>query len=111
MTLEASIEKYLVRCVKEYRGLVLKLVPFNLKGIPDRLIVLPGPRIIFVEVKRPKGGVVARHQTWWMERLTDLGCEHAFVYATDDVDKLIGKRDERPLQTDDCNRGRNALGR
>lgn len=88
-TKEASIEKYLCARVKDHQGLALKLVPFGLKGIPDRLILLPGPRIIFVEVKRPKGGVIAPHQHYWRQRLLALGCEHAFVRTRAEVDELL----------------------
>lgn len=92
MSKEASIEEYLVGCVKKCHGLVLKLVPFNLKGIPDRLIILPGPRIIFAEVKRPKGGVLARHQGFWRDELIALGCEWALVSTRAEVDALLQGR-------------------
>jgi hypothetical protein len=94
-TTESAIEKYLIECVKKCEGVALKLVPFRLKGIPDRLIILPGPRIIFAEVKRPEGGVVSRHQWWWRDRLVALGCEHAFVRTRAEVDALLkGRSDE-----------------
>lgn len=92
--LEASIEKYLVEAVKGYQGLALKLVPFRLKGIPDRLIVLPGPRIIFCELKRPAGGRLSEHQKWWRARLTALGCEWALVKTKDEVDNLLKGKDD-----------------
>jgi len=60
-----------------------------LKGVPDRLIVLPGPRVIFVECKRPSGGRVSRHQLWWRDRLVGLGCEHAFVSTRDEALQLV----------------------
>ncbi|XAI95328.1 hypothetical protein [Nostoc phage Nsp-JY18] len=88
--LEASIEKYLIGVVKKYQGISLKLVPFGLKGIPDRLIVLPGPRIIFCELKRPEGGRYSPHQIEWRRRLTALGCEWAGVKTKAEVDALIG---------------------
>lgn len=88
--LEASTEKYLNEAVKKYQGISLKLVPFNLIGIPDRLIVLPGPRIIFCELKRPRGGRYSAHQMEWRRRLTALGCEWAGAKTKEEVDALIG---------------------
>lgn len=51
--LEISIEKALVDRVKELGGLCYKLTGY--KGIPDRLVLLPGGKIFFVELKRIKG--------------------------------------------------------
>lgn len=89
-TRERAIEKFLVERVNARQGMALKLVPFGLTGIPDRLIILPGPRLIFVEVKRPVGGRISPHQHWWRERLLALGCEHAFVRSREEVEALIG---------------------
>lgn len=89
MTKEVSIEQYLKSEIERYEGLCIKLVPFSLKGIPDRLIVLRGPVVIFAEVKKPKGGVISRHQYWWKRRLERLGCQHRFILTRDDVDALI----------------------
>lgn len=89
-TKETSIEKYLVECVENMGGVGIKLSPISgLRGIPDRLIILPGPRVIFVEVKRPSGGVISAHQSWWRKKLTALGCEHAFVKTRGEVEALL----------------------
>ena len=92
-TREASIEEYLRGCIVGLGGVCIKLSPTGLRGVPDRLIVLPGPRVIFVELKRPKGGVVSALQHWWRDRLVALGCEHHFVKTRAEVDALIGDRE------------------
>ena len=89
MTKESAIEKYLRETVEKHSGLCIKLSPFGLRGIPDRLIILPGPVIVFAELKKPKGGVVARHQHHWRDRLTALGCTHVFLHTREDVATLI----------------------
>lgn len=90
---EASIEEYLRGRIVGLGGVCIKLSPTGLRGVPDRLIVLPGPRVIFVELKRPKGGVVSALQHWWRDRLVALGCEHHFVKTRAEVDALIGDRE------------------
>ena len=52
---EAEIEARLVRGVKEAGGLCYKFVSPGNPGVPDRLILLPGGRILFVELKTPGG--------------------------------------------------------
>lgn len=93
MTREASIEDHLRVRVDELGGVCIKLSPVGLRGVPDRLIVLPGPRVVFVELKRPKGGVVSALQHWWRERLLRLGCEHQFIKTRAEVDALLGDRE------------------
>lgn len=90
-TREASIEDYLKDRVKGLNGVCIKLSPVGLRGVPDRLIVLPGPRVVFVELKRPTGGVISALQHWWRARLVALGCEHQFIKTRAEVDALIGE--------------------
>lgn len=89
--LEAAIENRLRERVEALGGICIKLVPRYLKGVPDRLIVLPGPRVVFVELKRPKGGRLGRHQGFWRDRLTKLGCEWQLIHTYEEIDALCGK--------------------
>lgn len=90
MALERSIESYAVRSVKKVHGLVLKLIPFACKGVPDRLIILPGPRVLFVEFKRPVGGRISEHQHKWRRMLERLGCEFHFANTREQVNEILG---------------------
>jgi hypothetical protein len=72
-TLERDIERKLTELVKQHGGLCLKWVCPGWSGVPDRIVLLPGRRIIFVELKRPKGGRFSAMQRWWAKKLTDLG--------------------------------------
>lgn len=71
--LEKDIEQKLTTMVNKHGGLCLKWVCPGWSGVPDRIILLPGGRVIFVETKRPKGGKIAKMQTWWLDRLRTLG--------------------------------------
>jgi hypothetical protein len=89
VTREESIEGYLRARVKDVGGLCIKLNPAGLVGIPDRLVVLPGGRVAFVEVKKPRGGVIGRAQFVWRDRLVDLGVAHRFAFTREDVDAIV----------------------
>jgi len=53
MQTEKQIEQYLVKQVKKLGGRAYKFVSPGNSGVPDRLVCLPGGRIIFVELKAP----------------------------------------------------------
>ena len=50
---EKIIEKKLVKAVKEAGGIAPKLICPGFDGMPDRIVLLPGGRIGFIEVKVP----------------------------------------------------------
>ena len=50
---EKEIEKKLVQETKRRKGLALKFVTPGFDGMPDRILLLPGGKIAFVEVKAP----------------------------------------------------------
>ena len=50
---EKTIEKKLVEAVKEAGGIAPKLIYPGLSGLPDRIVLLPGGGMGFVEVKAP----------------------------------------------------------
>ena len=90
MTRETSIETRLRKGVKALGGYCIKLNPLGLVGIPDRLLLLPGGRVVFVECKKPKGSRIARMQKVWKEELERLGFRHEYVFTGEDVGQLIG---------------------
>lgn len=50
---ESAIEKHLANSVKLLGGLCWKFVSPNLAGVPDRIVVMPGGMVYFVELKAP----------------------------------------------------------
>lgn len=71
--LEKDIELKLRKMIERHGGLCLKWVCPGWSGVPDRILLLPGGRVLFVETKRPKGGRLEKLQAWWLERLRGLG--------------------------------------
>lgn len=85
---EQAIENALISRVKERGGLCLKLAPY-IAGIPDRLVILPGGNLMFVELKRPKGGVVSPIQRVIHARLEALGVPVHIVSNKEEIKELI----------------------
>ena len=71
--LEKDVEQKLRKMIEKHRGHCLKWVCPGWSGVPDRIILLPGARVLFIETKRPKGGRLEKLQAWWLERLRALG--------------------------------------
>lgn len=82
---EKEIESTLRKMVQRHGGRCLKWVCPGWAGVPDRIILLPGGRVIFAETKRPKGGVLDKRQQKWGEILKGLGFHHFVVWNYDDV--------------------------
>ena len=51
--LEREIESKLKKPIERLGGLCLKFVTPGFTGVPDRIILLPGGRVVFVETKAP----------------------------------------------------------
>ena len=87
---EKTIEQKLVNATKNEGGLAPKFVRPGFDGMPDRLVLLPGGKIGFVEVKapgkEPRPLQVARHKL-----IRRLGFK---VYVLDDPEQIGGILDE-----------------
>nr|DAL19560.1 MAG TPA_asm: Nuclease [Caudoviricetes sp.] len=49
--MEKTVEKYLVNEIERLGGLCVKFPPLFFRGFPDRIVLLPGAVIAFVETK------------------------------------------------------------
>lgn len=81
--LESAIEAKFRLEVRRLGGTAIKLIP-TVKGIPDRLVVMPGGRVYFVELKQ-EGKKPSAAQRLWHDRLRKLGCEVAVLAGEGDV--------------------------
>ena len=86
--MEREIEAKLNALVAKYGGNCLKWVCPGWTGVPDRIAVLPGGGVLFIETKRPKGGKLSAMQRWWKRRLLDLGHDYWIVKDFDDLADL-----------------------
>ncbi len=71
---EAAIENRFVRWCQKQNIPCLKLAIVNGRGWPDRTVLLPDGRIVFLEFKRPDGdGKVSAQQRATIAQLKALG--------------------------------------
>ena len=83
MASEKLLERTLRSKVEQKGGNCIKFLP-SLKGLPDRVILMPRGRIWFVELKTT-GKTPEPLQRWWKRRLEDLGFQWRLI---DDQDSL-----------------------
>ncbi len=87
---EKTIEQKLVKAVKAAGGIAPKFTSPGFAGMPDRIIILPGGKMGFVEVKapgkKPRPLQEARHNL-----LQEMGCK---VYVIDGVEQIGSVLDE-----------------
>ena len=89
MTLEREVEQRLVRLAHDAHGVALKFIPDNMRGMPDRLVLLPGGVLVWVETKRPRGGKLSPVQAYRHKQLRELGQTVAVCSSLGEVDELI----------------------
>jgi len=88
--LEKDIEAYLTRKVRDAGGRAYKFVSPAHRGVSDRIVVLPGGRIWFVEVKQ-MGGRLSPLQRVFLDEIKGLGCNYEIVWSKEDVDEWLEK--------------------
>jgi hypothetical protein len=86
--LEKDVEAYLVRLVKKIGGTAYKFTSPARRSVPDRMVLLPGARIYFVEVKTDTGRLTV-NQRRELTRLEKLGFPVRVVYGKGEVSKFI----------------------
>lgn len=72
--LEKDIEKALIKKVKNIGGKCEKFTSPGRRSVPDRIVTLPGGKIIFVELKAP-GKKPTKSQLKDHEERMALGCD------------------------------------
>lgn len=87
---EKAIENKLRKATKDMGGIALKFISPGMSGVPDRLILFPGKRMAFVEVKAP-GMKLRPLQVKRKRQLEALGFS---VYCIDGPDQIGGVLDE-----------------
>lgn len=85
---ERYIEGYMRKRIKEAGGWAAKWVSPGNAGVPDRIVIMPGGRVVFVELKAP-GRRPTKLQWAQINRLRSFGCDVRVVDSVEAVDKLV----------------------
>lgn len=88
-TSEKRLEQQVTQITEAQGGLSIKLLS-TLSGLPDRLLLMPDGRAIFVEVKSA-GKRPTKLQTWWLSRIRALGFS---AYVVDGKEALLSLLNE-----------------
>ncbi|MBH8600504.1 VRR-NUC domain-containing protein [Thermoactinomyces sp. CICC 23799] len=85
---EKQIEQRFKREVERRGGLALKFTPPGWVGAPDRIVLMPGGRVAFVELKAP-GGRVRPLQRKRIDELRAMGFYVAVIHSVDGINEFI----------------------
>ena len=87
--LEKTVEKELCDRVKnELGGWALKFISPGQNGVPDRIVLLPGGRVVFVETKAP-GKKLRKLQDYVCGLITRLGFTVLRIDTKEKVDEFV----------------------
>lgn len=93
--IENDVEKYLIRQVKAIGGLCWKWISPGRRGVPDRIVMLPGGGVYFVELKAP-GKTERPDQVLVQKKLRSMGCVvYSSVDSKDAVNAIVGDMQRR----------------
>ena len=85
---ESSIELKLVRMVRERGGLCFKFVSPGNPGVPDRIVITPAGRTVYVELKTEVGRLAAI-QKWQHEELRKRGADVRTLKGLEQVKAFV----------------------
>lgn len=85
---EKIVEKYLTKKVEESGGMCLKWVSPGTSGVPDRICILPGGEVIFVELKAP-GKKTKPRQREVIARIKELGHSVYVLTSIEEVERFF----------------------
>ena len=85
---ERDLEWKLIKQVEAMGGVCMKWVSPGRSGVPDRIIIMPGGKIAFVEMKRP-GETPKPLQARQLKQLQELGCQATFLRSQEDIDAFL----------------------
>ena len=87
---ESTLERRLVREVERIGGAAPKWVSPGNNGVPDRIVILPNGRTVYVEMKAP-GKPLAPLQAKWARRLLGMGHQHYKIDSHEDIERFIAE--------------------
>lgn len=93
---EKEVEQKFTHAIKQAGGRALKLTSPNLAGVPDRLILMPGGRAAFAEIKAP-GKKPRPLQTHRINQLAELGFTTYIIDHPNQIPEVINALHTAPI--------------
>lgn len=89
---ESRIERsFCDKIKKDKRFIVIKCDGISYRGFPDRLVIGPGGRILFVEFKDPRGKL-SIYQIKCIQKLIDIGHDVLVATSSDEAIQYVRKK-------------------
>ena len=85
---EAQIESKMVRMVRDRGGLCYKFISPNNPGVPDRIVIAPDGRTIYVELKTLFGRA-SEIQKWQIGEMQKRGADVRLLHGWEAVKEFI----------------------
>ena len=87
MAEERDLQSDCIEFAEALDGEMINVKSISSTGFPDTLLVLPGCRTVYVELKA-KSGRQSKKQKWWQERLEKLGQSYWLI---DDLEEFMDR--------------------
>lgn len=88
---EQDLEKNLTKAVHARGGLAWKLTSPGTTGVPDRIIILPGGHVAFIELKKPGTGKLTKIQAHRQAQLKQLDVSAFIVNHPDQIETVLNQ--------------------
>lgn len=95
---EASLERRLVREIERRGGMARKFISPGWAGAQDRIVLMPGGRIWFIELKAP-GKKLRPLQVKRAREVSALGFESLTISTVEELDAFLERVDEHGSKT------------
>ena len=93
--LEKQIEKKVCDYAKQQGCLVFKFTSPNNRSVPDRIIIAPGGKVGFLELKRP-GNKPTPLQADTLRKLKEQGCHAEWTDSVEGGKQFVDKLPSKP---------------
>ena len=85
---ERTVEQHLVKSLDKIGVPCVKFLPDLQRGMPDRIILLPGGKVVWVELKTESGSLseIQKIRHRWLQQVGQIV---KVVWSVEEADKLI----------------------
>lgn len=85
---EKEVEAYLRRAIQKRGGMFIKFTSPGMAGVPDRIAILPGGRVWFVELKTEHGRL-SEIQKYVIRAFDRLDCNVAVIHGKREAESWL----------------------